>query len=208
MLHLLTKYLFQYKTVAIPHVGTLQLNCHPAQLNIVGKSIAPPSFFIELKGTEEVPEHQLNFLESFLQVKRDEIWQDLKAFGASLHEKINGPGFQWDGLGLITQGLQTLPVAVTAMQPVTAEKVTRPDAEHQILVGDQHRTSAQMTERRTFSNGVVKKKSWYVLAAWILLIVSVLAIIFFLYTGKFKVNAVGLKQNPLGYNHYLSKTFL
>ncbi len=93
------------------------------------------------------------------------------------------------------------------MQLVKAEKVTRPDAEHQILVGDQHRTSGQMTERRTLVEVVKKKRSLYLLAGWILLILSILVIVFFLYTGKFKVNAAGSKQNPFGYTSSLRSNF-
>jgi hypothetical protein len=188
-------------------VGTLQLIQHPAQVDIVGKSIAPPSYFIELKGAQEVPEHQLNFLEALLDRKREDLQRDLNFFGSALHEKINGPGFEWSGLGTLTRSTQRLPITVASIQPVTAEKVTRPDAEHQILVGDKHRTSVQMTERRMIPELVVKKKNWYVLAGWILLLLSVLVIAYFLYTGRFNVNAAGSKQKVVGNHSFFRNSF-
>lgn len=199
MLQLLTKYLFQYRTVSIPQVGTLRLIQHTAQLDIVDKTIAPPSFVIELKGAEEVTEHQLNFLGNVLNRTREDVLRDLKFFGDQLHEKINGPGFEWRGIGTFTRSTQMIPINVYAIQPVAAEKIIRADAAHQILVGDVEMTSKQMTERRIVSDVVKKKKSPFVLAGWILLFLSVLLMIFFLYTGKFKVNAAGSKQSPLGY---------
>ncbi|RYY00502.1 MAG: hypothetical protein EOO53_21790 [Gammaproteobacteria bacterium] len=41
-------------------------------------------------------------------------------------------------------------------------------------------------------------RSLLVIAGWILLLLSILFIIFHLYTGKFKVNAAGSKQAPMG----------
>jgi hypothetical protein len=197
MLQLLTKYLFQYKTVSVPHVGTFRLIHKPAQLDVVEKMLAPPSFVVELNADGDVPEHQLNFLGHSLHRGKVEVLDDLNFFGDKLQQKINGPGFEWEGLGTITRSTESLPLVVKAIQPVTAQKITRADAEHQILVGDKHRTSVQMSGRTTVLEAE-ERRSWYMLAGWILLILSILAIAFFLYTGKFNVNAAGSKQHPLG----------
>ena len=208
MLQPLTKYLFQYRTVSIPQVGTIQIIQHPAQLDVVGKSITPPSFFVELKNKDDVPKHQLDFLQSFLGRTKDDVLLDLNFFGSALHEKINGTGFEWERLGTFTRSTQRLPIKLNSIGPVTAEKVTRADAEHQILVGDQHRTSVQMAGRRTVSEVAVKERAWYIVAGWILLILSVLAIVFFLYTGKFKVNAAGSKQEIIGCQAIIDTSFV
>ena len=197
MLHLLTNYLWQYKSVSIPHVGTILLHCQPAQVNVVDKLIMPPSYMAELKAKADVTEHQLYFLGQHLDKGKEEIVHDLQFFGDALQEKINGPGFEWQGLGIINRSTQTLPVVVSALQPVPAAKVLRADAQHAVLVGD-HQVigSASLVE----SDSVIIKKNKSVLIAigWMLLLLSILAIAFLLYTGKFRVNAAGSKQSLTG----------
>src|SRR5215207_6661783 len=97
VLNLLTKYLLQYRTVTIPHVGTIQLIQRPSQLDVADKIIHPPSFSAEIKKEEDVSAHQLNFLNHFLQKAPHFVLEDLKLFGDNLHDKINGPGFEWSG---------------------------------------------------------------------------------------------------------------
>ncbi len=206
MLQLLTIYLFQYRKVSIPHVGMIQLVQHPPVLQLVDKKLGPPNFSAELKKEEEVSEHQLNFLDSFLNSGTEVVSKELSFFGDKLHEKINGSGFEWKGLGTITRSTQTLPIAITGFETIRAEKIIRQDSQHAVLVGDREMTSGQMNERRTFAEPVRKKASPLITVGWILLGFSILAIAIFLYTGKFKVNAAGSKQSPIGdYHNYSSK---
>jgi hypothetical protein len=199
MLQLLTNYLFQYKKVSVPHVGTIQLVQHPPVLLLVDKKLQPPSFSAELKREEAVSDHQLNFLGSFLNGGKDVISKELSFFGDKLQEKINGPGFEWIGLGTITKSIQIFPININGFETIRAEKIIRQDTQHAILVGDKEMTSVQMTERRTVAKPVIKKSSTLITVGWTLLGLSILAIAIFLYIGKFKVNAAGSKQSPIGF---------
>ena len=203
MLPLLTQYLFQYKTVGIPHVGTILLIEHPAQAEAVDRKVLPPAFIVELKTGEDVSDHQVNFLDGFLNSGRDAVLQELKFFGSKLSETINGPGLEWKGLGLISSSTQTLSLATPALQPVPAAKVIRADAQHALLVGDQEMTSARMEERREGAHRLVKKRSVVVLLGWVLLVTAVLIIALFLYAGKFRVNAAGSRHHLLGHHQTL-----
>ncbi len=206
MLPLLTKYLFQYKTVGIPHVGTIQIVQNPAQLDVVDKRLSPPFFMITLIRKEEVSEHQLNFIKNFLGRGRDETLADLKTFGDSLQAKIDEQGFEWNGLGIISRSTPTFSLAIPGLQSITAQKIIRANTKHDILVGDQHMTSLQMAERRTtHTDVIVKRRSWIVIAGWTILLLSVLIIAIFLFTGKFRVNAAGSRWNPMGYHNHPAK---
>lgn len=205
MLELLTKYLFQFRTVSVPHVGTIQIVQHPAQVDVVEKKIYPPTFIAELKIKEEVSEHQLEFLDSFLNSGKEVVLRELKFFGDKLQEKINGPGFEWKGLGTITRSTQSMPLNTKALETVIAEKITRADAQHPILVGDQQMTSIEMAARRERPIIIEKKTSVFIIAGWILLGLSILAIAVLLYIGKFRVNAAGLKVNPTSYLNQQAK---
>lgn len=198
MLNHLTKYLLQYRTVSIPHVGTIQIVQHPSQLNVVDKLILPPSYFVELGKGEEVSDHQLTFLDRILNRGKDDILKDLFFFGDKLQEKINGPGFEWAGLGTITRSTQSIPLSIEALVPVPAERVLPQDARHSVLVGDHQMTSGQSTEVRTETYVKENKRSIFIITGWVLLLLSILFIVFYLYTRKFKLNATGSQQSPTG----------
>ncbi len=181
-------------------MGTIQIVHQPVQLDVVDKRLQPPSFIAQFKRREDITEHQLNFLDGFLNRGKEAVSKELQFFGDNVQEQINDSGFDWKGLGIITKSTHTLPLTIVGLEVIRAEKIMRADAQHNILVGDREMTSVQMTERRVGNEVVVEKKtSIYILVGWGLLILSVLAIAFFLYTGKFKVNAAGSKQRPVGY---------
>ena len=198
MLKYLTQYLFQYRSVSIPRVGTLQIIQHPPQLNVVDKLILPPSFSVALQQGEEVSDHQLNFLNANLNKGKEDVLKDLQFFGAKLHEKINGPGFTWEGLGTINRSTQSLPLTMDALEPVPAERVIRQDARHTVLVGDQERLSGHGADEMVLET-TRKKRSVFIVIGWVLLLLSILVIAFLLYTGKFRVNASGSRQSPTSF---------
>ena len=133
VLNLLTKYLLQYRTVTIPHVGTIQLVQHPSQLDVADKIIQPPSFSAEIKREENVSAHQLNFLDHFLKRGHHSVLHDLKQFGDGLHDKINGPGFEWNGFGTLDSKTQSFSIPVEGLYAITAERVMR---ENPVLKND------------------------------------------------------------------------
>jgi hypothetical protein len=66
------------------------------------------------------------------------------------------------------------------LQPVKAERVIHPEAEHQILVGDKETTNTLMTEY--FSEEVhVKKNRWWI---WAIILCLVALIIILLYLNN------------------------
>lgn len=197
----LTKYLLQYKRVSIPSVGTIQLVQLPAQLDIASKTIAPPSYRAELKNEDDdVSEHQLKFLASCLNNEKESICQSLDELGIRLKEKINGEGFEWKGIGVIHPSNEEVAILPTALlEPVAAEKVIRQDAEHRVLVGDQHLTSTQIVDLKEEKNE--SNHSLLMVIGWVVLLLSILYIIFILWQGKFRMSAIGSKSAPTGLMH-------
>lgn len=194
MLNHLTNYLFQYRSVSIPHVGTIQLVQQPPQLNVVDKLMLPPTYSLELKTGGEVSDHQLTYLNAVLQRGKDDVLRDLRFFGDKLQEKINGPGFTWEGVGTITRSTQSLPLSMNALEPVPAQRVIRQDARHKVLVGDQQMLSGPAPE--TYVERTIGKRSIYLTIGWIVLVLSLLVIAFLLYQGRFRINSTGSKQAP------------
>lgn len=196
VLNLLTKYLLQYRVVTIPHVGTIQLIQRPAQLDVADKIIQPPSLSAEIKSEENISAHQLNFLNHFLQKGPHSVLEDLKQFGDRLHNKINGPGFEWNGLGRFDSTTQSFTIPVSGLSNIPAKRVMRENPNHQVLVGDRQTSSYQIADEKVGSKVVENKRPVFITIGWILLALSILAIAFFIYLGKFKVNAAGSKLSP------------
>ena len=196
VLNLLTKYLLQYRTVTIPQVGTIQLIQRPSQLDVAAKIIQPPSFSAELKREENVSAHQLNFLDHFLKKGHHSVLDDLKQFGDRLHDRINGPGFEWNGFGRIDGNTQSFSIPVEGLYAITAERVMRENPDHQVLIGDKQTSSYKIADEKVGSEVVESKRSVLITVGWVLLALSILAIAFFIYQGKFKVNASGSKMPP------------
>ena len=199
MLNLLTKYLLQYRTVTIPHVGTIQLIQHPSQLNVAEKIIQPPSFSAELKKEEEVSSHQLIFLNAILQKENHSILEDLKHFGGRLHDTINGPGFEWNGFGRFDRSTQSFSIPISGLDSINAERVIRENPDHQVLVGDRQTSSYQIADEKAGTEVVESRRSVFITIGWVMLGLSILAIAFFIYQGKFKVNASGSKLSPTSF---------
>lgn len=202
VLNHLTKYLLEYKTVSIPHVGTLQLVQQSPQLNVVDKILLPPTYLLEIKNGEEVSDHQLNYLAAILQKGKDAVTRDLRFYGDKLQHKINGPGFTWEGFGTITRSTQSIPLTAGALDAVPANRVMRQDARHKVLVGDHQLLSGQDPQIETHTERIVRKRSLLITIGWVVFILSLLVIAFFLYQGKFRVNASGSRQSPTGYHIY------
>jgi len=202
MLNLLTKYLLQYRTVTIPHVGTIQIIQEPAQLSVADKIIQPPSFSAELKKEETVSLHQLNYLNKILQKNTDVVLEELQSFGDQLYDKINGPGFEWKGFGRLDRSTQSLVIPAGALNAVVAERVMREKPDHQVLVGDRETTSLQIADEKTEPVIGKKQRSVLIIIGWVLLGLSILYLAYVLYNGHFKVNASGSKQTTTAVYKY------
>lgn len=197
MLNLLTNYLLQYRSVNIPSVGTIKLVQQAAQLNIADKVILPPAFVAEIVQDKNIPDHQLFFLSAALQQEKAAVLEQLQALGERLNERIKNGGYHWKGIGMIRESREPMKLALPALEPVVAERVLRPGAEHNVLVGDQHLTSTQLSALQEEVEEVAEKeRSVFVIIGWVLLFLSILYIIFVLYQGRFRIGSTGSRQAP------------
>lgn len=199
VLNLLTQYLLQYRTVTIPNVGTIRIVQTPPQLDVADKVITPPGFSAQIKTEEEVPAHQLQYLNTVLNKNTEVVLKDLKEFGDRLADKINGPGFEWNGFGQFNRSTQSFTIAAKGLNTIKAERVIRENPNHQVLVGDRETNSFQLAEERTVSASAPHDRFNLVTIGWIVLLLSIIAIALLFYQGKFKMNVSGSKE-PTSYS--------
>jgi nucleoid DNA-binding protein len=149
----LASYLFQHKTCPLPGLGTLSISRSAAKTDFTNKQISAPQSFIQFRDQETDSTGLLNYLSVTTGADKYEATEALHHFCDNLKQKITDQpevqlgsigGFFVDGSGKINFKQEELQVAF--VQPVFAERVIHPDAEHQILVGDKETTNAVMTE--------------------------------------------------------------
>jgi hypothetical protein len=192
----LARYLSQYKHVSIPQVGTFELVPQSATLDVASKLIYPPSYFTKYSDSVSIKEHQLNFLAIDLNEGRDQVLEELENFGRELKRKIQAGVFSWKGIGRL-EGKETATVfhpeafVSEALKPITAEKVLRKNVQHTVLRGEQEVLSASFYDEE---KAILKKKSVAILIGWIVVALSVLLILFFVYKNNFSPASSGTRM--------------
>lgn len=193
MLSLLTSYLLRFKQVAIPAIGKFSLETEPAKVNFGDKVLLPPAIVIRYEEAVEIPEGQLSYLASQLDVSPDEIHNKLHAFGNGLRSVLTEGSFRWNGIGEL--GLAGNKIAFQSLlpqplQPVAAQKVIRDYATHFIRQGeDQVESSFQQPAEKA-----LHKKSNVEWLAWLLVVLALLFILFCFYQNSFSLHTTGLRK--------------
>jgi hypothetical protein len=194
VLSTITKYLLQYHRVAIPNVGTIEIVQQPAELNFVDKLIFPPKYIAQLKKEPVITDHQLTYLASANNTDKQSVREELDVLGEKIRRKIEVDSFHWNGIGQLSAGVTSFPVESLVMGPVTAEKVKRENAEHNVLIGDQEIVTRQQST--SHAKSIRKNRPMIITIGWIVLALAVIAIIYLLVSGNFSIYSSGLKTKP------------
>jgi hypothetical protein len=179
----IASYLFQHKTCPLPGLGTLSVLHSGAEADFTNKSIAAPKSFIEFSDTETDATGLLNYLSATSGGSTYEVSEALDHFCDNLRNKMTVQSdvqlgsigsFFVDASGKINFKPEELSAAF--VQPVYAERVIHPDAEHQILVGDKETTNTVMTE--LLAPKAENKDRWWIWAI-VLALVGIAALVFY-----------------------------
>jgi hypothetical protein len=149
----IASYLFQHKTCPLPGLGTLWVKRTEAESDFTNKSITAPKTYIEFSKTETDATGLLKYQAATVNGNGHEVSKALEHFCDDLKNNITQQqdvllesvgSFFADASGNIQFKQQELPAAFA--QPVFAERIIHPDAEHAILAGDKETTNTEMTE--------------------------------------------------------------
>lgn len=191
MLELLARYLYQYKQLYIPGIGSFEVVEQPARLEYADRLIYPPSAEIRYSEEGSLKDTQLEYLEEELGTDRFAIEKKLQLFGQDLKQRLNGTPFDWPGLGTLNwrhNKIEFEPIAVSGLAPVEAHKVIRENAQHMVLIGEQEVRSGDVAD---YLHGTGPKRSVLVLIGWILLALAVLFLIYYFYKEGIKPESSG-----------------
>jgi len=167
----LSAYLFQYRTCTIPQLGTLRIQEGLAVLDTAEKQITAPLPTITFtKGEGDVKE-LIQFISFHQQLTIEEAGNFLKSFSEAIqnlsgYDEISIPeagSFYIDENEVLQFRNYALPLAF--FQPVTADRVIRPNNIHSVTVGDLETTNEVMSEMLQHSAKIGRNYSWIWAAA-------------------------------------------
>ena len=194
----LYQYLISYKEVALPGIGTFSLERKPAENDFSNKRINPPVYSVNLHFPANIPTGKFyQWLSGALSISEPNAINAFNDFALDVKSKIsNGEIIDWNGVGTLSRGIAgeiKFKSAVNNLgyeEPVTAEKVIREKAEHMVRVGEDQKTSAEMTE---MLNQPEEKKSYW----WAYALALALGSIIFIgwYFSEHGVNVAATANN-------------
>jgi hypothetical protein len=164
----------------MPGIGTFRVETRPAETDFPNRIINPPGYVISLQQT--VTTSSRKFFSSLAYIldisDRDAIIR-FNDFVFELKQKIMaGNIITWPGIGTLSKDLAgqvKLDSSINTLffeQPVKANKIIRQKAEHTVRVGEDEKTSVEMTE--FLSHHGSKKMQWWAYS----LIIGLLSLIF------------------------------
>ncbi|MGG9963650.1 hypothetical protein [Ferruginibacter sp. SUN106] len=200
MHQLIASYLFQNKTCPLPGLGILSVVAGKAESDFLNTTIKAPLPRIIFEAKENDASNLLDYVAS---KTNSTVLNTIDALGqfcnnlkaAAISNKpaiLDGVGnFFTDSSGNINFKSSQLPAVF--LQPVKAERVIHPQAEHQILVGDKETTNTVMTEY--FNETPEKSSRWWVWAI-VLGTFAILGLLYYLTMDK-TASAFGGNTTPI-----------
>ncbi|MEI2737902.1 MAG: hypothetical protein V9F01_03865 [Chitinophagaceae bacterium] len=176
----LYQYLILHKELPVPGIGTFLLERKSAEVDFPNRKVNPPSYAVALQAGSYIPgKNFFSWLAHALGISDREAIFRFNDFAFDIKKQISeGAVINWNAVGVLNKGLageiRFTPSATSIVfeEPVTAEKVIREKSEHMVRVGEDEKTSAEMTEMLTQEEET--KSYWWAYA----LAVALLAIIF------------------------------
>jgi nucleoid DNA-binding protein len=144
-------YLSLYKNLVLPGLGSFTVEHKPASLQFADKTIDAPSKAIAFVPSNSLYDSGLvRYIASCTGLTIDEITEQFSAFINDMQAQLNsGLVFVLHGIGSLSKQnevVQFKPLAASGLffAPLAAQKVIRQNAIHQVRVGEEDKTSAEM----------------------------------------------------------------
>jgi hypothetical protein len=163
----LYQYLIQHKQLPVPGIGTFLLERKSAEIDFFNKKIDPPSYAISLDSRSHLPgQHFFKWLAHALGISDREAIFRFNDFAFEMKKQIaEGHIINWNGIGTINKGhggdvkLTPSTIEMIFEKSVAAEKVIRQNAEHMVRVGEEEKTSTEMS--RMLNQKEERKSFWW-----------------------------------------------
>jgi hypothetical protein len=146
----LQQYLIFHRNLPVPGIGTFFLEQSPAVADLPNRVIHAPSYLVKHKSeVDSLPKHFFSWLGHVLGIPDREAQSLFEEFGHRMADDTRaGKIIRWHGVGEIKSNegqLQFNGYSFSDENAVAAYKVIRENAQHQVRVGEDVRSSDEMT---------------------------------------------------------------
>jgi hypothetical protein len=222
MYELLYKFLVKYKTIDLPGIGRIFFNEQPAESRFVDQNFLPPRYLIGFERGRSIVETQMNdakpqgwqktppsrklfsWLASHYEITEKEAVIRFDDFVVDLKGRLDaGDKIMWSGVGVLEKDstgeivFHHFKSELPWLEPTSAKKVIRDNAEHTMLVGEREKTSVEMTEILLRPKSVKEKRGYW----WVWPLAVIIAI--FIFLGWY-FSEHGISGDATGNNHKVS----
>ncbi len=170
----------------MPGIGSFETSFHPPELDFANKILKAPAYDIQYSNAEpDTKAHFYTYLAKEMGLQYEEAEHQLKKFTAQLKDKLDtGEPVNFSGMGVLTKKEDAYSFDANNslndfFPAITAERVIRQNAEHNVRVGEDDRTSTEMHHQ--LNQTIVKEERWWI-AALVLGFIGIAAIAYYYYT--------------------------
>ena len=172
MVQVLNAYLYQHRSLSIPGLGTIYLETFPANVEVADRTMLSPVYRFRFDKYFDAPDKEFfAFVATQRNILDYEAIKWYNEFSFELRNRIRAEEqVSWDGVGILKKdssgGVQfeAAPAPMLFLQPVPAMRVSRQDAQHNLVVGDRERTSGEMNEWLHDEEVQRRKFPWWIIA--------------------------------------------
>ncbi|MFT4092995.1 MAG: hypothetical protein QM640_05095 [Niabella sp.] len=202
MFDLLTKYLLEYKKLAIPYLGVFELKPKQANNDLIERAISAPGWTVAFQAAQNPVDalhndELYNWLAANGNIARSEVFNKIDSFGKEIDARLlKEEEVIWPGLGVLIAADHTVKFipAEASLLPFTnvaARKVVRENTSHTTLVGDKETTTAKMREQ-LLPDDEPRRQGNIIL--WVLVAVAAIAAIWYFAQNGCNKAATGNRQ--------------
>jgi len=211
MYEILYRFLIKYKRLDLPGIGMIALQIQPARSEFVNRSYSPPKYFFRFERGEKIPSEKLfSWIASHFNITESEAVIRFNEFIYDLNRQLKeGKEISWYNIGSFQKEntgeikFEAAKKELQGLDNVIAEKVTRENAEHTMLVGESERTSTQMADILADSS-TTRSHYWWVWPLGVLITILIFLGWYFSEHGITSTstgnnNKMSVKEAPAGY---------
>lgn len=164
----LYQYFILHKRLSVPGIGTFLLHRKPAETDFPNRQVKPPIYSAVFNDeTGPASKSFFHWLGHSLSVSDRDAVIRFNDFAFNMKKQIaDGAVINWNGLGVLNKGLageiKFTPASFISEKPVAAKKVIREKAEHFVRVGEDEKTSVEMTAM--LNKPAVARSYWWIAA--------------------------------------------
>ena len=204
MFQILYKYLIQHKSLALPGIGTLELQKIPAISNFSDHVILPPSYKIILDDSKDTPSKILfQYVSAQTGLNEWEAIKQLNDFSFNIKNSLKqGENISWRKVGIFSMednGVTTLEspkIEYEFNEPAPARRVIRSNVNHTILRGDTEVSESFFKQEEIEVEAIATNRRWWVWAS-ILAAMAILLIFLYYYNNGFELSQFFNSAKPI-----------